>query len=89
MKTPVDAKRLRRLRILAGLNQIDLAERAGVSKSQVSMVENGRSGLSPRYLGQIATVLGCDIADLLLDEDDPVTEPAALEERDTSSGSAA
>jgi transcriptional regulator with XRE-family HTH domain len=72
MKTRIDPKALTRKRILAGLNQNDLAARAGISKSHVSMVENGQSGLSARALGQVARALGCEIADLLLDD-----EPAA------------
>ncbi|MGW7355160.1 helix-turn-helix domain-containing protein [Streptomyces sp. NPDC054802] len=72
MKPRIDPTALTRRRVLAGLNQSDLAERAGISKSHVSMVENGQSGLSARALGQVARALGCDIADLLLDE-----EPAA------------
>lgn len=61
-----DPKEFRRRRIAAGLSQTDLAEQAGVSKSQLSDVENGRAGFSPKNLKAIADVLGCTIPDLLL-----------------------
>jgi transcriptional regulator with XRE-family HTH domain len=71
--------RLRRKRIEAGMNQTQLAERAGVSKQLVSMVEKGKANFSPANLGKIATALGCTIADLLPDEgpSTPGTESAA------------
>ncbi|WND34024.1 helix-turn-helix transcriptional regulator [Streptomyces sp. BB1-1-1] len=70
-----DPRAFRRRRIDAGLSQTDLAEKAGVSKSHVSDVENGRAGFSPKNLKAIADILGCTIRDLLLPEtdDEPVT----------------
>lgn len=65
-----DPKQFRRRRIELGLSQTDLAERAGVSKSHVSDVENGRAGFSPKNLKAIADVLGCTIPDLLLPDPD-------------------
>lgn len=60
---------MKRKRIEAGLNQTQLAQRAGVSKQLVSMVERGTANFSPRNLGKVAQVLQCKIADLLPDED--------------------
>lgn len=68
-----DPRAFRRRRIEAGLSQTDLAEQAGVSKSHVSDVENGRAGFSPKNLKAIAEVLGCKIPDLLLPDDDTAT----------------
>jgi len=56
------------MRIEAGLNQTELALRAGISKQLVSMVERQTANFSPRNLAKVAGVLGCTIADLLLDE---------------------
>lgn len=67
-RTELDRGALRRRRIEAGLNQTQLAERAGISKQLVSMVEKGNANFSPGNLGKIATALGCKIADLLPDE---------------------
>jgi len=63
-----DRRELRRRRIAAGLSQTDLAQKAGVSKSQLSDVENGRAGFSPKNLKAIADILGCTVPDLLLPE---------------------
>ncbi|MET7477943.1 helix-turn-helix transcriptional regulator [Streptomyces sp. NPDC005648] len=67
-RTELDRGRLRRRRIEAGLNQTQLARRAGISKQLVSMVEKGNANFSPNNLGKIAQALGCKIADLLPDE---------------------
>jgi len=71
-----DPREFRRRRIEAGLSQTDLALKAGVSKSHLSDVENGRAGFSPRNLKAIADILGCTIRDLLLPEDDKTGTPA-------------
>ncbi|MGW0574805.1 helix-turn-helix domain-containing protein [Streptomyces sp. NPDC002920] len=70
-----DRKGLRRRRIAAGLSQTDLAEKAGVSKSQLSDVENGRAGFSPKNLKAIADVLDCEVPDLLLPESEDQAAP--------------
>ncbi|MCQ9178730.1 helix-turn-helix transcriptional regulator [Streptomyces sp. IBSBF 2953] len=69
-RTELDRGRLKRRRIEAGLNQTQLARRAGVSKQLLSMVENGNANFSPAYLGKVAEALQCTIADLLVDEDE-------------------
>lgn len=66
-----DPKSFRRRRIAAGLSITDLAQQAGVSKSHLSDVENGRAGFSPRNLKAIADILGCEVHDLLLPDDEP------------------
>lgn len=67
-RTELDRQRLRRRRIEAGLNQTQLAQRAGISKQLVSMVEKGTANFSPENLGKVARALGCEIADLLPSE---------------------
>jgi transcriptional regulator with XRE-family HTH domain len=49
---------IRRARILNRLNQAELAKRAGISYSYVSLIESGRRGCSPRTAGKIADALG-------------------------------
>jgi transcriptional regulator with XRE-family HTH domain len=60
-----DPERLRRRRIESGLSQVDLADRAGISKSHMSMIEGGRAGASPRVLQRLADVMDCEVADLM------------------------
>ncbi|MFF9310165.1 helix-turn-helix domain-containing protein [Streptomyces sp. NPDC014748] len=72
-----DRHAIRRRRIEAGLSQTDLAAQSGVSKSQLSDVENGRAGFSPKRLKAIADVLGCKVSDLLKTEAGSRDEMAA------------
>lgn len=62
-----------RRRVEAGLSQNALARAMGVTKQLVSAVSLGRASFSPENLAKAAEVLGCEIADLL-PEDDAVFE---------------
>ncbi|MEU9208475.1 helix-turn-helix transcriptional regulator [Streptomyces sp. NPDC048415] len=70
MRTPVDPKRLRRRRVEAGLSQNALALQVGVTKQLVSAVSLGKANFSPQTLKKVAEVLGCEIADLVPEDDD-------------------
>ena len=66
---------VRTLRVSAGLKQTDLAERAGVSTSSISLVEAGRREPTIKWLRSIAPALGMSAAVLFaaalaLDEGD-------------------
>jgi transcriptional regulator with XRE-family HTH domain len=64
----VDKNKLRRLRLGAGLTQIQLAERAGVSPDTVVRWEGGKGGRPhPGALSKLARALGVTPADLLED----------------------
>jgi transcriptional regulator with XRE-family HTH domain len=63
-----DRGKLRRKRIIAGLDQADLAERAGLHQTHISLLERGKRGTTAKTLGILASVLGCDITDLMPDE---------------------
>ncbi|SHI65148.1 helix-turn-helix transcriptional regulator [Streptomyces sp. 3214.6] len=69
MRTPVDPQRLTRRRVEAGLSQNALARAIGVSKQLVSAVSLGKANFSPETLSKAAEVLGCEIADLLPEND--------------------
>ncbi|MFI1030776.1 helix-turn-helix domain-containing protein [Streptomyces sp. NPDC020951] len=56
---------VRRKRIEAGLNQKDLAHRAGISKPHMSSIEHGRVNPSPPVLQRLAAALGCAVHDLM------------------------
>lgn len=54
---------LRRLRLQAGLSQQDLAERSGVSVSQLSRAENGQQTLQLDTLGRLLDALALTLTD--------------------------
>lgn len=64
----VDKNKLRRLRLGAGLTQIQLAERAGVSPDTVVRWEGGKGERPhPGALSKLAQALGVTPAELLED----------------------
>jgi len=62
-KTDVFASRLRQLREAAGLSTHALAERAGVSQAQVSLVEAGKRSPGWAVATKLADALGVSVAD--------------------------
>lgn len=56
---------IRKLRIKRGLSQEELAFNAGMDRSYLSEIENGRKNLSLLMLEQIASALKVKPADLL------------------------
>lgn len=66
------AVRARRER--AGLSQGELARMAGVSTGTLSVLEAGLSNPTVGTLWAVAGVLGCTVADLLGDADDPMVQ---------------
>jgi transcriptional regulator with XRE-family HTH domain len=63
-----DPRRLRRRRITAGLSIRELAAKAQVSVGSISMLENGKQSAGVKMLADLANALGCEIADLMPDE---------------------
>lgn len=76
--------RLREMRQRAGLSQAELAERYGADQGTISNWENSKRPLSIEKMRGLARVLGCTVADLLGDEDNPDrlddTERALIEQ---------
>lgn len=69
-------KRLRDLRASAGLTQIELAARAGVSRRTVAEIELSANANPTRAtLGSLADALGVSVADLMADD---APEPTAV-----------
>lgn len=56
---------LREIRTRTGYSQIELARRAGVDKSLVSLVESGKRNPSPTIIRKLADALGCPLYALL------------------------
>jgi Zn-dependent peptidase ImmA (M78 family) len=61
-------ERIRRLRLLNGFGQVDLAERTGLPTGTISMLENGRSEVTFDIAEIVSKELGCEPRYLLLDE---------------------
>jgi transcriptional regulator with XRE-family HTH domain len=68
---------MRRRRILAGLDQKDLARETALHQTYISMLERGKRSGTAKTIGVIARALGCEIADLVTDPDSD-GEPEAL-----------
>lgn len=64
--TPPPPNRIKEFRERAGLSMAALAEKAGMSSSQVNKLEKGERGLTDVWMRRLATALGCRPADLLL-----------------------
>jgi transcriptional regulator with XRE-family HTH domain len=60
-----DPRRLKRRRIVARMNQSELALKAGCSAPYLCELEKGTYSASPAILGGLADALGCDITDLM------------------------
>jgi transcriptional regulator with XRE-family HTH domain len=85
------ARRIRRLRDERGLTLDALAERAGVSRSMISLVERGESSPTAAVLDRLSAGLGVTLASLFSDEPRPDAAPVARREhqpvwRDPESG---
>ncbi len=52
-------ERVRRLRLVAGLGQVEFAERVGIATGSVSKLENGQTAVSESLLDVIGRVLNC------------------------------
>ena len=71
------AARLRGLRAERGLTLDALAERAGVSRSMISLIERGESSPTAAVLDRLAAGLGVTIASLFADEARADASPVA------------
>jgi transcriptional regulator with XRE-family HTH domain len=77
--TPTLARRLRSLRAERGLSLESLAERSGVSRSNISQIERGESSPTAVVLDKLATALGVTLPELfsLPDAVDELPSPLA------------
>jgi transcriptional regulator with XRE-family HTH domain len=71
------AARLHRLRTEQGLTLDALAQRAGVSRSMISLIERGESSPTAAVLDRLAAGLGVTIAALFAEEARPDASPLA------------
>jgi transcriptional regulator with XRE-family HTH domain len=73
------AHRLRELRDGQGLTLAALAERSGVSKSQISLIERGESSATATVLDKLSAALGVTVASLF--EQAPGDAPSPVSRR--------
>lgn len=71
------AQRLRALRTERALTLEGLAERSGVSRSMISLIERGESSPTAAILDRLATGLGLSLAALFADSERPDADPVA------------
>ncbi len=54
-------EQIRRRRKSLGMTQLELSERTGLDRANISKIEGGRYNVSVDILGRIAEVLRCEI----------------------------
>lgn len=64
-----DGNEFRRRRKLTGLSTTELAKRVGYSLNHISQVELGNNNAGPRLLRMAAEIFGCDVSDLMTEDD--------------------
>ena len=69
------AERLRGLRTEQGLTLDALAERTGVSRSMISLIERGESSPTAVVLDKLAAGLGVTLASLFAEQESPAASP--------------
>jgi transcriptional regulator with XRE-family HTH domain len=72
------ARRVRELRTARRLSLDALAERSGVSRSNISLIERGQSSPTATVLDKLAAGLGATLASLFEDTDAPAAAPSPV-----------
>jgi transcriptional regulator with XRE-family HTH domain len=72
------ARRVRELRDAQGFSLDALAERSGVSRSNISLIERGQSSPTAAVLDKLAAGLGVTVASLFEDSVAPTAEPSPM-----------
>lgn len=57
-------RNLYKMRILAGLSQLELSKKVGTARSVISEYETGRRGAHPARVKKLAEACGCSTSDL-------------------------
>ena len=63
------ASRVKQLRMIKGVSQTRMAEEIGVSQTNLSNMEAGRTAITTQNLFKIQKVLNCKMADFFVDFD--------------------
>lgn len=59
----MDGKKIKVQRVIQGLSQQELADKAKISRAQLSLIETGKTSPTVSSLSRIANALGCEIKD--------------------------
>ena len=65
-------RRVKFLRMEKGISQTDMAEMIGLSQTNLSNMESGRTTITTQNLFKMREVLGCKMSDFFTDFDDGV-----------------
>lgn len=63
------SRRVKMIRLAQGVSQTKMAEQIGVSQTNLSNMESGRTVITIKNLFKIQKVLGCKMADFFVDFD--------------------
>ena len=55
-----------RLRVQHGLSQEELAQKAGIARSHLAMIENGKKSANVETLWKVAEALGMRLSELII-----------------------
>ena len=70
--------RLKQFREIAGLTQIELSEKSGVSQSWITNLENGKRNFTQKSLSDILRVLGKSYHDLFMMDTSSTSQPVII-----------
>lgn len=70
------SRRVKKIRLAHGVSQTDMAKAIGVSQTNLSNMEAGRTAITVLNLFKIQKVLGCKMADFFVDFDGEAEEAA-------------
>lgn len=63
------SRRVKKIRLAQGVSQTDMAKAIGVSQTNLSNMEAGRTAITVQNLFKIQKVLGCKMRDFFVDFD--------------------
>ena len=73
-KFKILGRRVKFLRMNKNISQTHMAEMIGLSQTNLSNMESGRTAITLQNIFKMREVLGCKIADFFVDFDDEVSE---------------
>ncbi len=78
------SRRVKMIRIAKGVSQTDMAEAIGLSQTNLSNMESGRTAITIQNLFKIQKVLGCKMSDFFVDFDDETLKPVDVKKSETA-----
>ncbi len=77
-------RRVKRLRIDKGISQTKMATLLGLSQTNLSNMESGRTAITTQNLFKMKDILECKMADFFVDFDGEVEESSEIQERSSN-----